>query len=51
VRHARYLGEAKTRLQMALTAMAINLIRLDDWRQDHRPAPTRHARFARVLAA
>lgn len=31
VHHARYRGQAKTFLQHVLTAMAINLIRLDAW--------------------
>src|SRR4051812_37531825 len=30
-RQGRYLGWAKTRLQHILTAIAINLVRLEDW--------------------
>jgi hypothetical protein len=31
VHHARYRGKPKTFLQHTLTAMAVNLIRLDSW--------------------
>ena len=48
LRFARYIGVAKTNLQMTATAAAINLHRLFDWWQ-HRPrAQTRISAFAKL---
>jgi transposase len=48
LRFARYIGLAKTNLQMTATAVAINLHRLFDWWQ-HRPrAKTRTSAFAKL---
>ena len=48
LRYARYIGLAKTNLQMLATAAAINLHRLFDWWQ-HRPrAKTRTSAFAKL---
>jgi transposase len=48
LRSARYIGLAKTNLQMLATATAINLHRLFDWWQ-HRPrAKTRTSAFAKL---
>jgi transposase len=48
LRCARYIGLAKTNLQMTATATAINLHRLFDWWQ-HRPrAKTRTSAFAKL---
>jgi transposase len=48
LRFARYIGLAKTNLQMTATAAAINLHRLFDWWQ-HRPrAQTRFSAFAKL---
>lgn len=48
LRYARYIGLAKTNLQMLATATAINLHRLFDWWQ-HRPrAKTRTSAFAKL---
>jgi transposase len=48
LRFARYIGLAKTNLQMLATATAINLHRLFDWWQ-HRPrAKTRTSAFAKL---
>jgi len=48
LRLARYIGLAKTNLQMTATATAINLHRLFDWWQ-HRPrAKTRTSAFAKL---
>jgi len=48
LRFARYIGLAKTNLQMTATAAAINLHRLFDWWQ-HRPrAQTRISAFAKL---
>jgi transposase len=48
LRKCRYLGLAKTRLQHILTAIAINLVRLEDWWCNLSPAKTRRSRFARL---
>src|SRR5690606_17440313 len=48
LRMARYIGLAKTNLQMIATAAAINLHRLFDWWQDRTPAPTRTSAFAKL---
>src|SRR5205823_3086689 len=41
LRHCRYTGLAKTRVQHALTACAINAARIADWAErDNQPAPT-----------
>lgn len=45
LRHARYLGLAKTHLQHIVTAVAINLIRLGEWWAGRGKAPTRRSRF------
>ena len=45
---ARYIGLAKTHLQMIATAVAINLHRLFDWWQDKPRARTRTSSFARL---
>ena len=46
LRHARYLGLAKTHLQHIVTAVAINLVRLGEWWAGRAKAPTRRSRFA-----
>ncbi|GII16226.1 hypothetical protein Ppa05_29520 [Planomonospora parontospora subsp. antibiotica] len=46
MRRSRYLGLAKTRLGVVLTASAINLIRLDAWLTGALPGATRTSRFA-----
>ena len=51
LQHARYRGLPKTRLQQLFTATAINLLRYDAWQQGQPIAPTRHARFAALVAA
>jgi transposase len=48
LRQCRYIGLAKTRLQHMLTAIAINLLRLEDWWRSLSPAKTRRSRFARL---
>jgi transposase len=51
LRHARYLGLAKTHLQHVLTATALNVKRLAAW-WDERPfAPTRSAAFLALAPA
>jgi transposase len=50
LRRSRYLGQAKLHLQHVLTALAINLVRLDAWLQGIAPAATRQSRFAALMA-
>lgn len=51
LRRSRYLGQAKVHLQHVLTALAINLVRLDAWLRGIAPAATRQSRFAALMAA
>lgn len=51
LRHARYVGLAKTRLQHVLTAAALNVIRIAHWLEDPRLAKTRRAPFLALLPA
>ena len=51
LRHARYLGLAKTHLQHIVTAVAINLVRLGEWWAGRAKAPTRRSRFAALNPA
>ena len=51
LRHARYRGLEKTRLQHVATAVAINLCRLDDWWTETARAQTRVSPFAALVAA
>ena len=46
LRHCRYIGLAKTRLQHILTAAAINLSRLNAWFMGKKRTQTRVSRFA-----
>lgn len=46
MRRARYRGEAKTHLQEALAATAINVARATRWLAGERPEATRPSRFA-----
>jgi hypothetical protein len=49
VRRSRYIGRSKTHLAHVLTAVAINLQRIDAWLTDTPPSKTRHSRFARLI--
>jgi transposase len=49
LRQARYIGLAKTRLQHALTAAALNFVRVAHWLEDPHRATTRHAHFLALL--
>jgi transposase len=51
MRRSRYVGLAKTHLQMLATATAINLHRLFDWWQDKPRATTRVSPFAGLAPA
>ncbi|KAA0678167.1 transposase [Azospirillum brasilense] len=46
LRHCRYIGLAKTRLQHVLTAVALNIVRLDGWWTGRPLAKTRISHFA-----
>ena len=46
LRHCRYIGLAKTRLQHVLTAVALNIVRLEAWWIGQPLAKTRISRFA-----
>jgi len=46
MRHCRYIGLAKTRLQHVLTAVALNIVRLEAWWTGRPLAKTRISRFA-----
>jgi len=50
LRRARYRGLAKTRLQHAATAAALNLDRIAAWLEGRPLAPTRASRFAVLMA-
>ena len=50
LRHARYIGLAKTHLQHILTAVAINLVRVLAWLADVPRAITRTTPFAALMA-
>jgi transposase len=49
LRKARYIGEAKTRLQHILISVAINLVRLAEWFEDRPLARTRTSAFAALV--
>jgi transposase len=51
VRRSRYVGQPKTHLSHVLTAVAINLQRIDAWLTDTPRSTTRHSSFARLMAA
>ena len=49
LRHARYVGQAKTHLQHVLIATAINLVRIGQWLAGELPAQTQQSRFVRLM--
>lgn len=51
LRHARYVGLAKVHLQHLVTAVGLNLVRLDNWLAGVPFAATRSSRFARLAVA
>jgi hypothetical protein len=51
MRHARYRGLAKTRLEHASAAAALNLIRLHAWWNGHPLDRTRTSHLARLELA
>jgi transposase len=51
LRQARYYGHAKTHLQHIVTAVAMNIVRVDAWLRDVPLATTRTSRFAALAQA
>jgi hypothetical protein len=51
VHHARYCGLAKTHLQHVLTALAINLVRVDAWLTGFATTGSWTSRLARLAQA
>jgi transposase len=51
LRHCRYRGLAKTRLQHVMTGAAMNLWRLASWLSEEPQGKTRVSRFARLARA
>jgi transposase len=51
LRHARYIGLAKTQLQHVITAAALNIIRMTQWLEEPRDASTRRSPFLALLPA
>ena len=51
LRSSRYIGQAKTHLQNIISAVAMNLVRLDDWLNGIQPAKTRTSAFAALAIA
>ena len=51
LRRCRYVGLAKTHLQHALTAVAVNLVRVAEWCAGTPVAKTRRSRFAALQMA
>lgn len=49
LRHARYLGQAKTHLQHLIAATALNLLRICAWLDGTPTAPTRQSAFTRLM--
>jgi transposase len=49
LRHARYLGQAKTHLQHLIAATALNLLRICAWLDGTPTAPTRQSTFTRLM--
>lgn len=51
LRSSRYIGQEKTHLQNIISAVAMNLVRLDDWLNGIQPAKTRTSAFAALALA
>jgi len=49
LRHARYLGRAKSHLQHLIAATALNLLRICAWLDGPTTAPTRQSAFTRLM--
>jgi transposase len=51
LRRCRYIGQTKTSLQHVLTAVAVNLVRLNEWWAGNPTAKTRYSRFGALAQA
>ena len=51
LRHAKYIGQAKTDLQHILIAIAINIVRVVAWIWEIPRTTTRQSPFARLVAS
>jgi transposase len=51
LRRCRYIGQTKTSLQHVLTAVAVNLVRLNEWWAGNPTAKTRCSRFGALAQA
>jgi transposase len=51
LRRCRYIGQTKTSLQHVLTAVAVNLVRLNEWWAGNPTARTRCSRFGALAQA
>ena len=50
LRHARYLGLSKTRLQHLFVAASLNLVRMGAWLMEQPHAQTRRSRFKKLMS-
>ncbi|MGI8586327.1 MAG: IS1182 family transposase [Chloroflexia bacterium] len=50
LRRTRYIGQAETHLGHVMSAIAINLVRFDNWLQGKEPVQTRQSAFVKLLA-
>jgi len=50
IRHARYIGSKKLRLQALLTATTMNVLRACEWLKRGKHASTPFSRFAKLVA-
>jgi len=51
LRHSRYIGLAKTRLQHLFVAASLNLVRMGTWLMEKPPAQTRHSRLRKLMSS
>ena len=51
LRHSRYLGLSKTRLQHLFVAASLNLVRMGAWLMEQPHAQTRHSRFKKLMSS
>jgi transposase len=51
LRHSRYLGLSKTRLQHLFVAASLNLVRMGAWLMEQSHAQTRYSRFKKLMSS
>ncbi len=51
LRHSRYRGLSKTRLQHLFVAASLNLVRMGAWLMEQPHAQTRHSRFKKLMSS